>query len=149
MTVHYHFYLLTNAYRWSGYRVTVRQNWTFCMHRFKQLKLKFCWFITQFLLASASFGTFGEQLFNFLNYFVWPRITIFVFHLLGKCYCWLTKEPPRTIVAICSTLRLIRTVWRTSTEIVILWYYNTQFIWPQLVFAPLGPTLPILTTLFG
>ena len=27
------------------------------------------------LLASASFGTFVTSLFNFLNYFVWLRIT--------------------------------------------------------------------------
>ena len=28
-----------------------------------------------YLLASASFGTFVTSLFNFLNYFVWLRIT--------------------------------------------------------------------------
>ena len=34
-----------------------------------------CLLATPFLLASASFGSFGSSLFNLLNSFVWLRIT--------------------------------------------------------------------------
>ena len=60
---------------------TVDFNWlvAFWEHQnfpfLKLLKLCFCWFITLSLLPSPCFGTFWVSFFNFLNYFVWLRIT--------------------------------------------------------------------------
>ena len=41
----------------------------------KLIELVICGFITPSLLASACFGTFGASICNFLNYFIWLRIT--------------------------------------------------------------------------
>ena len=46
--------------------------------KFSVLKLTeivICGFITPSLLALACFDTYWASLFNFLNYFIWPRIT--------------------------------------------------------------------------
>ena len=81
------------------------------------------------LLASASFGTFVTSLLNFLNYFVWLKITnkgsvpemriwsillmksdlkwcihliFFIFqrfNSLGECHCWWTRESLRAHAA--------------------------------------------------
>ena len=62
------------------------------------------------------------------------RCLFFIFHLLGECHCWLTRESPRAHVAefygllplILSVLREYQNFpWFKLIEIVILWVYYT------------------------
>ena len=100
------------------------------------------------LLASVSFCTFVTSLFNFLDYFVWLRITdegsvpfmvhivneirfkivytswsLFIFqplHSFGECHCCLTRESLRAHAAkLYGRLQLIRRVFRASTFSVL------------------------------
>ena len=98
--------------------------------------------------TSASFDTFVTSLFNFLNYFVWLKITdegsvpfmvhivneirfkmvfiswsLFIFqplHSLGECHCWWTRESLRTHAAkFYGRLQLICIVSRAITFSVL------------------------------
>ena len=93
--------------------------------------------------TSVSFGTFVTSLFNFLNYFVWLKITdevsvpfmvhivkmvfiswsLFIFqplHSLGQCNCWWTRESLRAHAAkFYGRLQLICIVSRAITFSVL------------------------------
>ena len=101
-------------------------------------------YITSSLFTVICLGTFGSSLFNFLNYYVWPRITdevsvpeihiwsiliirtdltwclhlsrsLFIFQLLGECHGWWTNKFPKAhVTKFYSRLRLIRSVFRAS-----------------------------------
>ena len=117
------------------------------------------------------FGTFWSLLFNFSYYMFakdhwrgfstrnahmvhianWIRFglaysagkrSLFIFQLLGECHCSWTNESPRAHVAkFYRRLRLIRSVWRTSSFSVFKIDWNCNFMgllhhpfWLQLVF---------------
>ena len=114
--------------------------------------------------------TFVTSLFNFLNYFVWLRITdegsipemriheirfkmlymyttwsLFIFqplHSLGECHCWWTRESLRAHVAkFYGRLQLIRSVSRASTFSVL------KFI--DIVIFGVYLTFPLVSVCFG
>ena len=124
-------------------RIVLRASIFFVL-KFLEIVILWINYIASFL-ASASFGTFVTSLFNFLNYFVWLRITddgsvtemriwsillmksdlrshfiLQPLYSLSECHCWCTRESLRVHAAkFYGRLQLIRSVSRASTFSVL------------------------------